>query len=216
MRIVALSDTHGLHWDIEKYNKIPDGDVLVHTGDFQSYGKLEELYDFNKWLGTLPHPCKLVIAGNHDKAAWETYKEQTQIRFTNAIYLQDSGVEIGGVKFWGSPWSPTFFNWYFMLDRGSDKMKRKREEIPEDTDILLTHSPPMYKLDFSTFGNEHAGCEQLRNRVDEIKPRYHIFGHMHAHNGMIRNDYTTFINAAICNDSYKPVNKPIVFDIDSK
>ena len=216
LRIVALSDTHGLHWDIKKYNNIPDGDVLVHTGDFQSYGKDRELIDFNNWLGTLPHPYKIVIAGNHDKTAYFQTKEDTQEMFTNAIYLQDNGIEIEGVKFFGSPWSPTFFNWYFMLDRGSDKMKRKREAISEDTDVLLSHSPPMYKLDFSTFGNEHTGCEQLRDRVDEIKPRYHVFGHVHLGSGMTQNDHTTFINAAICDEMYEPINKPIIFNVGKK
>lgn len=217
MRVVCISDTHGEHWNLGKYgNSIPEGDVLVHTGDFQSYGRLKELVDFNQWLGTLPHKYKIVIAGNHDKAAWDTYKEMTKVRFKNAIYLQDEELVIEGVKFYGSPWTPIFFNWYFMLDRGSEKMRRKWAQIPEDTDILLTHGPPMFKLDWSEFGKEHMGCEDLRNRIEVVKPRYHVFGHNHAQYGGTRNEHTTFINAATCNERYCPVNKPQIFHIKSR
>lgn len=213
MRVTTLSDTHGLHWEISKFNKIPDGDILVHTGDFQSYGRDIELPDFNNWLGTLPHKYKIVIAGNHDKTAYFRTKEETRETFTNAIYLQDEEVVISGIKYYGSPWSPTFFDWYFMLDRGSEKMIRKRKEIPGDTNVLLTHSPPMYKLDFSTYGDVHAGCEDLKNRVDEIKPKYHVFGHMHLHNSILKDRHTTYINAAVCDDTYTPKNKIHSFEI---
>lgn len=212
-KIICLSDTHGLHNDIIKYQSIPDGDVLVHTGDFQSYGKDIELVEFNRWLGTLPHKYKIVIAGNHDRSAYFRSKEETQAVFTNAIYLQDEGVVIHNIHLYGSPWSPTFFDWYFMLDRGSKEMEKYRRMIPKDTDVLLTHSPPMGKLDFSTFSYTPAGCEQLKDRVDKIKPKYHIFGHMHLHNGIIKDKHTTYINASICDDSYKSINKIHTFEI---
>jgi len=213
LRVVVLSDTHGAHWDITKYNKIPDGDVLVVTGDFQSYGKKRELINFNEWLGVLPHMHKIVIAGNHDRTAWLQQKEDTKLMFKNAIYLQDEELVIGGIKFYGFPWTPEFCGWHFMLDRGSDKFKRKCELIPEDTDVLLSHGPPMYKLDWSEFGKEHMGSEELRDRVELIKPRYHIFGHNHAGYGGTQNEHTTFINAATCNEKYLPVNKPVCFGI---
>ena len=216
MRIVTLSDTHGYHWEIGKYNNpIPDGDVLVHCGDWQSYGKLEELYDFNKWLGTLPHKYKLVIAGNHDKAAWDTYKERTKVRFTNATYLQDEEIVIDGVKFYGFPWTPMFWNWHFMLDRGSEKMIRKCNQIPDHTDVLLSHGPPQGKLDWTERGPEHMGCEDLRNRVLEVQPQLHIFGHNHLP-GITQNLHTIFVNTAICNERYEPKNQPQTFEIEKR
>lgn len=213
MLIVTLSDTHGLHWQLK--HPVPEGDVLVHTGDWQSYGKTKELRDFNRWLGTLPHKHKVVIAGNHDRAAYINPKDRVKEAFTNAIYLQDERVEIQGVRFYGAPWTPMFFNWYFMLERGS-QIRAKWEKIAEDTDILLTHGPPLHKLDWSPYSNQPVGCEDLREAVKRIKPSYHVFGHMHGNYGSIQDQDTVYVNASICNEKYKPVNKPYCFYINDE
>jgi len=113
MKLVCISDTHSLHW---RMPDIPDGDVLIHAGDCLDQGTLENIEDLNNWLGTLPHRHKIVIAGNHDWAFQET-PELARQALTNAIYLEDSGVETEVVRFWGSPWTPTFMDWAFMLDR---------------------------------------------------------------------------------------------------
>src|SRR5690554_1392960 len=101
MKLVCISDTHSLHHRIPE---IPDGDALIHAGDCLGQGTLENIEELNEWLGTLPHRYKIVIAGNHDWAFQET-PELARQALTNAIYLEDSGVEIEGIRFWGSPWN---------------------------------------------------------------------------------------------------------------
>ncbi len=137
MRLVCISDTHSQHDDIDL---IPDGDVLIHAGDCLGRGSIFELEDFDYWLGELPHPTKILIAGNHDWC-FQTRPNEARKLVTNAIYLEDSGVTIGGLKFWGSPITPTFRNWAFNRDRGPDIAKHW-DLIPDDTDVLVTHGPP--------------------------------------------------------------------------
>ncbi len=209
MKVVCLSDTHGKHGQL--LHKIPRGDVLVHTGDFQGYGRPSELIAFNQWLGELPHKHKIVIAGNHDKTAYFESINNIKTLFSNAYYLEDSSITIGGIKFYGSPWTPMFYDWYFMLNRGK-AIKKKWDQIPEDTDVLLTHGPPLGKLDYSYSQDMAVGCDDLRKKVEEVKPKYHIFGHLHESNGKTRNEHTVFINASICNRRYyKPVQQPKTF-----
>ena len=119
MKLACISDTHSLH---RRIPDIPDGDVLIHAGDCLGQGTLENIEVLNDWLGTLPHRYKIVIAGNHDWAFQET-PELARQALTNAIYLEDSGVEIEGIRFWGSPWTPTFMDWAFMLERGQQLHK---------------------------------------------------------------------------------------------
>src|SRR3954451_8476125 len=113
MRIIAISDTHGLHNAIS----IPDGDVLVHAGDLTCDGEIGEVVVFNEFLSTLPHPHKVVIAGNHDWCFQQTPEVCAEL-LTNAVYLQDSAIIIDGVKFYGSPWQPWLYDWAFNLPRG--------------------------------------------------------------------------------------------------
>ncbi|KPQ28552.1 MAG: putative phosphoesterase [Marinobacter excellens HL-55] len=134
MKLVCISDTHSMHRRIQV---IPDGDVLVHAGDSLGQGTLDNIEELNDWLGTLPHRYKIVIAGNHDWAFQET-PELAQQALTNAIHLEDSGIEIEGVRFWGSPWTPTFMDWAFMLDRG-EPLQRKWQLIPDNVDVLVTY-----------------------------------------------------------------------------
>jgi hypothetical protein len=89
---------------------VPDGDILIHAGDFMTYGNApREIIDFNAWLGRQPHPNKIVIAGNHDRL-FESHPNPARALVTNGIYLEDSGVELEGLKFWGSPVQPPFNN----------------------------------------------------------------------------------------------------------
>jgi len=122
-------------------------------------------------------------------------------------YLQDSGCEIEGVKFWGSPWQPWFFDWAFNLERG-EQLRRKWALIPDDTDVLITHGPPAGILDLCPDGRR-VGCGDLRLRVEQIEPMAHIFGHIHHSAGQVEplvGRRTRFINAAICDESYLPTN----------
>lgn len=205
MKIVAISDTHSLHRKIE----VPDGDVLIHAGDFSGRGKTKELYDFNDWLGTLPHRHKIVIAGNHE---WCFYYNEVECRdiLTNATYLQDESVTIEGINFYGSPWQPEFLGWAFNLPRG-DKLKEKWKLIPSNTDILITHGPAQYKLDYCDGGS--VGCKDLGEAIIRVSPRVHVCGHIHSGYGIMEEDGIRYINASICTEEYKPNNPPIVFEV---
>ncbi|MFN3380378.1 MAG: metallophosphatase domain-containing protein, partial [Runella zeae] len=162
MRIVCISDTHNLHNE----TKIPEGDIFIHAGDITAIGEKENIIDFNKWLGQLPHKYKIVIAGNHD-FCFENERVEVEKILTNAIYLHDSGVEIEGFSIWGSPISPVspkFGNdWAFNIDRGK-KIRKYWELIPQNTDILITHCPPFGILDRNELG-DHEGCKDLSDLV---------------------------------------------------
>mgnify|MGYP006291605781 CR=1 FL=1 len=209
MKLIVISDTHGQHRSLE----IPDGDVLIHAGDLTRHGTLGDVREFNNFLGTLPHPHKIVIAGNHD-FCFEKDRKACEEILTNCIYLQDQEVVIDGVKFYGSPWQPWFYDWAFNLQRGPE-IRAKWELIPEDTDVLITHGPP-HGIEDMTAQGEHAGCQDLLEVIEEIKPKMHIFGHIHEGYGVTVNRETTFINASSADQLYRLLNPPIVFDHKGK
>ena len=146
-----------------------------------------------------------MIAGNHD-FLFQHDRERAQELLSNAIYLQDGMVEIKGVKIYGSPWQPRFLDWAFNLDRGTP-LREKWDMIPPGVDILVTHGPPRGFLDNS------KGCQDLRNRVFEVKPKLHIFGHTHGGYGQLEGLGIKFVNASSMNDSYELVNKPIELEL---
>ena len=201
MRLVCIADTHGLH---NSMPKIPDGDVLVVAGDMTAHGDLYGVREFDDFLGRLPHPHKIVVAGNHD---WYFESHPGQPEFMNAIYLQNNYITINGVKFYGSPYQPEFCDWAFNLRRGLP-LAAQWAQIPDDTDVLITHGPPAGILD-RTMDGQNVGCEDLLHRVREIKPKVHVFGHIHCAHGAVVKDEITFVNAAICTESYLPKQRPI-------
>ncbi|NIM95851.1 MAG: metallophosphoesterase [Anaerolineales bacterium] len=203
MKIVAISDTHGKHWNLD----VPNGDILIHAGDLTTTGILEDVEDFNGFLGEQPHPAKIVVAGNHD-FCFEREPEKSAALLTNAIYLQDQAVEIGGIRFYGSPWQPWFFDWAFNLKRGPE-IRAKWDLISEGTEVLITHAAP-YGCGDRTSRGQHMGCRDLLDVVESIRPRVHIFGHIHEGVGMMVNEHTTFINASICDVRYEIANEPLV------
>jgi Icc-related predicted phosphoesterase len=207
MKIVCISDTHSLHNRME----IPDGDLLIHAGDVSSRGGMTEIADFNEWLGTLPHPHKVIIAGNHD-FGFERYPKEAKALITNAKYLNDSGITIEGLKIWGSPIQPWFYDWAFNRQRGKD-IRKHWDMIPPDTDILITHGPPFGILDDTDRG-EKVGCEDLIDIIQtRVRPRLHVFGHIHEAYGQQQVKETLFVNASMVNLAYRPVNQAIVVDI---
>lgn len=208
-KIICISDTHGAFRGL----KVPEGDVLVHAGDIMAWGRPDELVDFNDWLAELPHQDKVVIAGNHDAVLAKQSVEFARKVLSNAHYLQDSEVQVQGVRIYGSPWTPEFMQWHFMMPRGGWELRAKWAKIPEGLDILLTHGPPANKLDFSKFMQAGQGCHLLREAVERAKPRYHVFGHLHEAYGGIEGEFTTFINCAIMTRSYVPANEPIVIEV---
>ena len=227
LRFVCLSDTHSKHLQIKN---LPKGDVLLHSGDFSYGGETSEIEAFTEWLGTLDFKYKVVIAGNHEVSfdlerekslKLKFFGEGTNFNFAdykaklgNCIYLEDSAVTIEGIKIYGSPHQPTFHDWGF--NREEEERKRLWSLIPEDTDILLTHGPPYDIMDLC-FSGAKAGCRILRDEVlNRVKPKYHIFGHIHEANGVEEIDGVTFINASTCNLRYKPKNAIHVFDLPIK
>lgn len=210
MKLVLISDTHD--HDLRDLD-IPDADVLIHSGDATGMGTVQSLSRFNHQLGCLPHKHKVIIPGNHD---WLYEKDWplAQTIITNATLLRNSGTIIDGIKFWGSPVTPTFCDWAFNFDRGKD-IKRFWDIIPAETNVLITHGPPMYILDQLPDG-KHVGCEELYKKVQGLlNLKLHVFGHIHCGYGEYYSKTlgTHFVNASTCNEAYWPVNKPIVFEI---
>ena len=207
MRIVCVSDTHMLHGSVV----VPDGDVLVHAGDMTRKGKVADIEAVNAWLGTLPHRHKVVIAGNHD-FGFEKTPAAAWAAITHAHYLQDSAVVLDGVRFYGSPWTPRFYDWAFNADRG-DELARIWARVPPRVDVLVTHGPPKGILD-RTFAGLSVGCEALRDALrSTLRPRLHVFGHIHESYGRVESDGTTYVNASTCNLLYRAVNPPVVVDL---
>ena len=206
LTMVAMSDTHGLHHELE----IPPGDVLIHAGDLTRYGTLQEVEEFNEFLATLPHQHKVIIAGNHD-FCFEKAPEEARARITNAHYLQDEQVEIDGIVFYGSPWQPEFNNFAFNLPRG-DALKEKWDLVPQHTDVLVTHCPPFGRLDWLLSG-ESLGCEHLLDTLARVSPKLHVFGHIHEAFGQDIFGETALVNAAVLDDAYRLCREAVVLDL---
>ena len=206
MKIVFISDTHNRHQDIE----IPDGDLIIHAGDFSGRGHEYEVLSFFSWFSALPHKYKVFIAGNHDFMAERDPISFQKLIPDNLVYLNDSMVTIEGIRIWGSPITPWFHDWAFNRKRGAQIMWHWNL-IPENIDILVTHGPPQGILDKTARGNE-AGCEDLLVTLDRARPRIHVFGHIHEAYGQVQQDETLFINASILNLQYKIANQPVVID----
>jgi Icc-related predicted phosphoesterase len=233
-KITFISDTHGKHDQIvtskslRKSNQpldLPGGDILIHAGDFMNSGWNEiEAIEFFKWFDAIDnYDTKIFIAGNHDRWAQNNPEEFKGILtgYKTIEYLQDEKIDLWDQEdqqlvIYGSPWQPEFYNWAFNLPRHGEEMKARWDAIPNDTDILITHGPPFGYLDIpggqSTL---RVGCEMLRERVDEFKPKIHIFGHIHGSAGYYFNGHTHFINAAVLNEQYQYANAPLNIEWDS-
>jgi predicted phosphodiesterase len=208
MQIVCISDTHGMYDRIT----VPDGDVLIHAGDATAHGSINDIIRLNTWLQAQPHKHKILISGNHD---WMFQKRPEPARklITAATYLQDSETTIDGLRFYGSPWQPEFCNWAFNLPRQGPELKAKWAAIPDGIDVLITHGPPFGYLDKVQPSPLSLGCELLRKAVARVKPKLHVFGHIHDGYGIQTTSLTTFVNASICTERYRPTNAPIVINI---
>jgi len=212
-KFVAISDTHNKHESI----KVPKCDILFHAGDFSTMGKINETKLFLEWFNKQPATHKVFISGNHDfmdqndpKLFKELLKE-----YPGITYLRDEAVTINGIKIWGRPWTPKFYEWAFMKEPGSDSMRSTLEIIPSDIDILLTHGPAYGILDL-TVRNEKVGCKDLLEELDRIKPQILVCGHIHHSSGEKEVNSIRHINAAVLNDYYELSFKPKKFSIDNK
>jgi Icc-related predicted phosphoesterase len=222
MKITFISDTHTRHRDVEA--DLPGGDLLIHAGDFMNSGyHKEEAEEFFTWFnGIKGYDKKIFIAGNHDRIMqmqpeWAT---DTLNGYKTIVYLRDEGFAYydmdtdRSTKIYGSPWQPEFFNWAFNLPRNGEEMKAKWDAIPDDTDILITHGPPYGYLDVPGGKKFQVGCELLRERVDVMQPKIHVFGHIHGSAGYYFNGHTHFINASVLDERYTYTNLPLTFEWD--
>jgi Icc-related predicted phosphoesterase len=203
---VVISDTHCLHDQLN----LPLADFLIHAGDFSGRGKLDEIQNFMSWFSSQPHKHKILIAGNHDFLAEDNPALFRSMIPENVIYLEDEGVEIEEIKFWGSPVTPWFYDWAFNRQRGKE-IKAYWDKIPADIDILITHGPA-FGFGDKTFRGDLAGCKDLLDAVERTKPKYHIFGHIHEGHGISKNNYTTFINGSNVDYKYRLINAPLPFE----
>jgi len=238
MKITFISDTHGKHnqlsstESLRKPNQpldLPGGDILIHAGDFMNAGyNPMEATMFFKWFDEIDnYDTKVFIAGNHDRWLENQPAEVNGILtgYKTIEYLEDDEVVLYGdgpngdmpeenVRIYGSPWQPEFYNWAFNLPRNGEEMKARWDAIPDNTDILITHGPPYGHLDIPGGQSIRVGCEMLRHRVDELKPKIHVFGHIHGSRSVYHNGDTLFINASVLNEQYRYTNKPISIEFD--
>jgi Icc-related predicted phosphoesterase len=233
MRLVVISDTHGKHGDLP--NPLPEGDVLIHAGDYSVFGEYDETKEFLDWFVKHPHKHKIIVFGNHEvgicpqmhahlkvipgmfRKEIEEYIKTTTMMLTyknRVTYLFDKGIEIDGIKFWGSPWCGgdrcVMGRWGFYIE-DDDYRKSKFDMIPDDTHVLITHSPPKGILD--TAHGTSLGCPVLADRVEEIKPPVHVFGHIHDSFGCHPTEHTDYYNCSNLNEAYKVVNPVTVIDV---
>ncbi len=207
MDITFISDTHGLHG----WLRLNAGTVLVHAGDITEYGTEDEGIEFLDWFSKQPFTYKIFIGGNHDLFLEElTLRKLKKLIPSGIIYLENNGTELEGIKFWGSPVTPYFLGMAFN-EREGREIKKVWSKIPLDTDVFITHGPPKGILDGG------MGCEELRLRIDSVRPKVHCFGHVHGQNGIEVINDTTFINASMVNnlnpfqhEEYKLIGKPII------
>lgn len=209
MKLTFISDTHSLHNKLD----VGSGDVLIHCGDLTNKGSLEDVEDFADFMSKQDFRHKIVIAGNHDFCFEDDRREEAEQYLTdnNIIYLNDSSMEIDGLKIWGSPVQPEFCSWAFNRERGY-QISQHWELIPDDTDVLLTHGPAFGTLDTIQEG-EKVGCRDLLDRIKQIKPKVHAFGHIHEAYGVVEQDGMISVNACSVDRRYQLVNPPIHLEI---
>lgn len=213
-----ISDTHNRHFMMDE---IPAGDMIIHSGDFSMGGRRDEVYKFLNWFQALPHKHKVFIAGNHDKSFENNDENVAHLLTTEAPelhYLNNSSVTIEGIKIYGSPITPSFgYGWAFNRKPGWEIIK-EWEKIPQDTDILVTHGPPLGYGDKVVRGGHNVGCPHLLKKIDEFNIKLHQFGHIHEGYGMYTHKDkphgTTFVNASLLDEWYHFVNDPIVINYE--
>lgn len=216
MIIDCISDLHGF------YPKLKGGDLLIVAGDLTASNRGCEYWDFVQWLDCQAYKKKIVVAGNHDGMLDHDRNPQEKYKLNiveDIEYLCDSGTQFEGLKIWGSPWTKTFEGMNplckaFTVD-SEDELMDRFEKIPYDTNILITHSPPLGVLDKTQSGLS-AGSPALFGWLKYVeRPRLHVFGHIHEAYGQKEffasyNDKMMIsVNASHVNERYQPVNKPI-------
>ena len=197
MKILHLADTHNCH---HRLRDLPEADVVVHSGDFSMVGSEQEAIDFLNWFCNLPYRHKIFICGNHDDCLYDANIDGLD---ANVHFLSNSGIEMDGVKFYGVP--------MFIEDCITDRQSRNYASIPDDTDVLITHSPAYGILDFDDGIN--YGSEEILSRISELHLKAHLFGHIHAQHGVAEQNGIIFSNGSIMNADYTTLNRPNVITL---
>jgi Icc-related predicted phosphoesterase len=197
--VCIVADTHKRHREIA----IPPCDLLIHCGDICSFqaDDARVLDDADMWFAEAPASHVICIGGNHDFML-----HRREFRFSQATYLEDSLTEIAGLRIYGSPWCPDLSGFAFFASE-PDLIARWRA-IPSGIDILITHTPPQGILDLPSDGTTHLGCPWLRQELQRIRPRLHVFGHIHASHGQTTIDGVTYANAAVVGGPHFEVRQP--------
>jgi len=231
MRFCCISDSHNKHKQIT----IPECDILFHTGDWSFQGNKSETENFAKWLEKQPAKNIVLIPGNHEKVFEKCIdglgteespnsKDWIYKHCPRANLLIHESLELNGIKIFGSPWTPYFFNWAWNAGRtiteAAPFIGDLWKDIPNDTQILLTHGPSMGILDTVTDYNTgrmvSAGCSELSKKINDLKDlKMHLFGHLHFEGGrMVEQDGVIYVNSAVVDDRYIPNdNRKVVIDI---
>lgn len=210
MKFVCLSDTHGNHRTVN----VPNGDVIIHCGDITHKSNHAEVSDFISWFAGLNFSHKILVAGNHDRFIRKRKQEFMELIASHNIdYLENTAIKINGHSIFGSPFTLNNACIGAFTYHGTPEAERIWSEIPDEVDILVTHAPPKGFRDFSKTENNNAGCQVLREKVLSVKPRYHIFGHIHESYGVETYGDSVFINASLANGSEEIVNNPVVFEL---
>ena len=210
LRFVCMSDTHNKIAEIN----IPHGDALIHCGDaVNHYTSSRDIVRFNQFVGQLPHKYKLFVSGNHCTCLNPKRPDQSQQLLNNMIYLQDQLVDIEGVRIYGSPWRPKRGCVYRAEAFGYDPKRIRKDKwsnIPEDIDFLLTHGPPHSVRDYNSSKRKPFGCPGLLDEiVTRVRPRVHLFGHIHACYGASL--YKSEDNPTLEGDKFQPDANDILF-----
>jgi Icc-related predicted phosphoesterase len=208
MKIVCFSDLHGQYSKkLTEWFMDNPADLLLFAGDLQ-LNNFDDGIKFIDWLNVLPYKEKVFIFGNHDGNY--DYTEDYVAKFKNIHCLNNENIDINGIKIFGSPYSIKFFDWWFM--KSDRQLAKIYSKIPENTNILLTHTPPFGIMDKTISGN-FAGSESLLKRIDELSNlKHHIFGHIHENFGIEKIGNINFINASILDEKYKFKRMPIIFE----
>jgi len=201
--ILHLSDTHGQHKNLKS---LPEADIIVHSGDFTFAGSEEEAYDFINWFCNLPYKHKIFIAGNHDMCMYGADHIDGLSR--NVHYLYNNSVVIDGIKFYGIP--------MFMEDCMDGNLDVFINNIPDDTDVLITHMPPKGTCDLANYGKgpEHRGNATLAELLKKLHPTCHLFGHEHDAYGKTIKENVIYSNACVVDSRYNLINNPTIININ--
>ncbi len=191
MKLIFISDTHGCHRELN----LPEGDMIIHAGDICNQGNVSHVEDFLQWYSDLDYKYKIFIQGNHDRDLNQNNESIIPTELpNNLIYLHHSSIEIDGLKIWGSPFQ-------------EENEESDWSMIPEDADIIITHNPPHGILDTAPSGNLR-GVEKLRERIEKIQPKLHLFGHIHFSYGRLETEKTLYLNGSNYEASIDAIQNP--------